>query len=211
LVFVNCAIAIWGLFLRPDSLVGQVVPADELHFVRTMAEYPVDSEANKGPELCELVGPFDDIVLAGDFVERLSSIDIRAELKELELSVGQSYWVYLAPLDSDREAHKVLGELQVKHVESYIVRKGRLTNSISLGMYTRELLAEARLREVALLGYEPVKEVIERKQIELWVMLLEGEGEKMSVFTWEKMLNGINFKERRQNLCLDLASSENIH
>ncbi|WP_185232262.1 SPOR domain-containing protein [Teredinibacter franksiae] len=164
-----------------------------------------------GVPLCEMVGPFGDAELAADFVERLAAMDVDSEIKELELPAGTRYQIYLPPADSRKSALRKLSELQAKKVDSYIIPKGELENGISLGMFSREDLSKEHMRAMEAIGLQPETNIIERTYWEIWTMLAQGEGGKMSSFAWARVMEGINDLERRQNFCLDVASQDNIH
>lgn len=161
---------------------------------------------HEGKLLCELVGPFEDGEQAADFVERLDAIEVAAEIKELELPAGPGYWVYLLPEPSRKEALRRLAELQAKRVDSYVIPKGDLENGISLGMFSKKLLADARVQSMRAIGLDPKVEEIERTYREIWAMLQPQEAGKMSELTWQRVTEGMNSLERRQNYCLDVAS-----
>lgn len=161
--------------------------------------------------LCEMVGPFKDTAAAEDFSSRLSAIDINGSIKDLELPAGPGYWVYLKPAENRRAALRRLAELQARGIDSYVIPKGEFENGISLGMFSQENLAKARLAEMVAIGLEPYLDTIERTYRETWVMLDPGEERKMSNLTWNRVMEGLNHLERRQNFCLDVASQDNIH
>lgn len=165
----------------------------------------------EGRPLCDMVGPFKDLAQAGLFLERLSAIDIAAETKELELPAGSRFQIYLPPEGSHKAALRKLTELQSRKIDSYIIPRGELGNGISLGMFSREELADQHLRKMRSAGLKPEKKVIERTYWENWVMLAPGEASKMSNLAWGRVMEGINDIERRQNFCLDVASQDNIH
>lgn len=171
----------------------------------------VDAPMSDGKPLCEMVGAFAAKRAAVDFVERLLAIDVRSEVKELDLPVGEGYWVYLKPTESRKEAYRKLGEIQSRGIDSYVIPKGDLENGISLGVYSQKSLAKERVRKMKVKGLEPLLKEIERTYREVWVMLKHGEGLKMSNLSWERALKGENNLERRQNFCLDVASPGNFH
>lgn len=170
------------------------------------APEPEPVKRHDGKPLCELVGPFGDMEKAEEFIEKLKGVEVSGGVKEIELPSGTGYWVYLKPLRNRKEALRRLSELQAKGVDSYVIPKGELENGISLGMFSQKGLADARLKEMSAVGLEPQLKEIERSYREIWVMLNQGEGAKMSKYTWENLLKGINMLERRQNYCLDVAS-----
>lgn len=156
--------------------------------------------------LCELIGPFESDEVAKNFVERLKAIEVVSSLKDIELPAGPGYWVYLEPLNNRQEAIRMLRELQAKRIDSYVIPKGDLVNGISLGMFSKKALSDARVKEMSAIGLSPKVEEIERFYREVWVMLEPGEDSKMSSLSWERAMEGIKGLERRQNYCLDVAS-----
>ncbi len=235
LCIVNIVIAVWGLFLRADDSfaageagvaktaelraagseqfdggqLDQAVhltsdspePFEEAPEVQLPSVLPGESKG-----LCELVGPFESRSNAENFSERLLSIDVKSTVENIELPAGQSYWVHLKPELNSDAAFRRLSELQSQGIESYVIRKGELQNAISLGVFTYKDLATRRLTSLKKMGLAPQITVVERTQIEVWVMLQPVEVQKMSEITWTRMLQGLRSQERRQNFCLDVAS-----
>jgi Sporulation related domain. len=160
-----------------------------------------------GKPLCEMVGAFAGRDAAEGFVERLAATyEIDSAVHELELPAGSRYQVYLVPEDSYRSALRRLSELQAKKVDSYIIPSGEFENGISLGMFSQEKLAKQHVADMKAIGLSPRLKVIERTYWEIWVMLNPGEGGKMTNLAWERVLEGLDLLERRQNFCLDVAS-----
>ena len=165
-----------------------------------------------GKPLCEMVGPFAGRDAAAGFVERLAATyEIGSAVRELELPAGSRYQVYLLPEDSYRSALRRLSELQAKKVDSYIIPSGEFENGISLGMFSQQKLAKQHAADMKAIGLAPRMKEIERTYWEIWVMLNPGEGGKMTSLAWERVLEGLDLPERRQNFCLDVASQDNIH
>lgn len=156
--------------------------------------------------LCEIVGPFSVDSEVEAFMERLSSIDVRSSRHELELSVGSNYWVLLPAKASRKEAQRELKKLQSLGVDSYVVPKGDYANAISLGMFTKKGLADAVVDNLKSKKYNPTLKVIDRTQIETWVMVSPQDADNMSDLTWNRVMKELNNQERRQNFCLDVAS-----
>jgi len=168
---------------------------------------PASTEVKK-PEkpLCEMVGAFRSKIDARGLTERLTAAGVASSLKEMQLPAGPGYWVYLEPVKTRKQAFDKLRQLQARGIDSYVIPKGDLANGISLGMFSQKNLAELRLKEMKREGLSPRLEVIERTYRELWVMLNPGEEAKMSQITWNRVLEGLDSVERRQNFCLDVAS-----
>ena len=232
LVGINLLILMWGLFLtggaaenasassgggssiagQAQDSVGRNTAVPELNAAGVLPD-PEKEKPNRVEvqPLCEIVGPFPDSREASNFMERLSAIDIASSEHQLELSAGSNYWVYLAPSTTRKDARRVLKDLQSQEVDSYVVPKGEYANAISLGMFTQKNLANAVVSKVVGLGFDPNLKVIDRTQVEIWVMVSSTDAEKMSDLTWERVMKEIKNQERRENYCLDVASKENIH
>lgn len=199
--------------LPPASVAGvDAETADQsakINAVSGSSRQPPIKKNNK--PLCALVGPFKDREGAAEFQQRLSAMDIRSNVKDVELPAGLRYQIYLPPEVSQKAALRKLAELQAKKIDSYVIPKGDLENGISLGLYSQKDLADQRLGEVQAIGLPAAIKVIERTYWEIWVMLEEGEGEKMSELAWSRVMDGINSIEKRQNFCLPVASDEKFH
>lgn len=166
---------------------------------------------DQAPSVCLMVGAFASVEEMQQFVLRLAALDVRAFEHAVELSAGEGYWVYLRPLVNRNEARRRLAELQARGVDSYIIPKGELENGISLGVFTRRDLAEARLAELSRQGLSPKLHNIERSYRELWVMLGEAEEHKLADSVWRSLMQENISLQRRQNLCSDVASAKNFH
>lgn len=163
------------------------------------------------PALCLMVGAFASAMDASEFMMRLAALDVMSYEHPVDLSAGEGYWVYLRPSTNRDEARRRLAELQARGVDSYIIPKGELENGISLGVFTRRDLAEARLAELTRLGLSVNLHNIERSYREHWVMLGESEEHKLDESVWRSLLQENISLQRRQNLCSDVASTKNFH
>lgn len=164
------------------------------------------SSPKVSPPLCKMVGPFDSEQTAATFTERLAVLDLAAQVRHVELSSGEGYWVHF-PAEASRDAaRRRLAQLQSRGVDSYMIPKGELKNGISLGVFSQKKSANAKVAELKAMGYEPEVRVIDRLYKEIWVVLDEGEEQKIAKSAW-KTLTQENFSlQERENLCLDVAS-----
>ena len=217
LVLINVLIAIWGFFRAEEERVDgvDVQQAERSSLPSLVAQSDVsnvlgDRSRSSGqenmPVLCLHVGPFASPADAEIVLKRLVSLDIDVVEKNVNLKVGESYWVHLPAASTVESAYKRLSELQSQKIESYVIAKGELKNAISLGVFTRKPLAEARLAELKSMGLNAQIKVSERYQQELWLMLKSDEEDKMSDASWRRVLDGFDQYERKQNLCLPVAS-----
>lgn len=225
LIAANVALFIWQVFAHPGA--GSVQPRSEINAPRSSVDADplvlldeldptaVHERADKivveQPALCFMVGAFATSEDAQEFIARLAALDVSAFEHPVDLSAGEGYWVYLEPLSNREEARRRLAELQARGVDSYIIPKGELENGISLGVFTKRDLAEARLNELVKMGLAPKLHDIERSYRELWVMLGEAEEVKLDESVWQSLLQENISLRRRQNLCSDVASAKNFH
>ncbi len=67
-----------------------------------------------GGELCLMLGPYEQLLQAEYAVERLTALGASAHIAPVEIQEGESFWVYLRPEMSEKEAVRRLYELQKK-------------------------------------------------------------------------------------------------
>ena len=167
-------------------------------------------QPQESPDLCLLIGPFKEEVSAKQMVGRLASLDIVVELRPIELQGKPDYWVHLPPQVTRKDAIKLLRELQVKKIDSFLITEGELENGISLGFFTEKARAEAVFEQRLKQGYEPVIKIVPRTSIEVWALLNRNEYPKFSDALWDTIKQGNQGLERRKNYCDKIASVDNF-
>lgn len=163
-------------------------------------------EKKSEQEFCTMLGPYGQLLQAEYAVERLSSLGVVARIAPVEIKDGESYWVYLKPEMSEKEAVRRLYELANKNIESHIIAKGELTNGISFGRFADYAEAEARSVEIKKQGYEPEIKMLPRIIQETWVVVDGGFAEKIDESVWVDLITKESGLEKRQNFCLGVAS-----
>ncbi len=156
--------------------------------------------------LCTMIGPYEQLLQAEYAVEHLSALGADVHIAPLEIKEGDSFWVYLNPEVSEREALNRLYELQKKNIESHIISKGELMNGISLGRYSRYEDAESRVQSIKTLGYEAQIKIIPKTIQETWVVVAAGSAEKLDSSVWVMLMEKQKGLEKRKNYCLGVAS-----
>lgn len=156
--------------------------------------------------LCQLVGPFAELLQAEYLVERLAALEVRANIRQLEVVDGRVFWVYLKPEMSEKEALRRLYEVQAKSIESYIISSGELANGISLGQFSDEDAAKNQQAKVRELGYAAEIKEVPKTHNEIWVDVKEQSGQKISTEQWGNLLKEEKAVERRENYCLGVAN-----
>lgn len=157
-------------------------------------------------ELCTMIGPYSQLLQAEYAVERLVALGAAAHITPVEIKEGESYWVFLRPEVSEKEALRRLYELQKKNIESHIITKGELMNGISFGRFADYVDAEARSNEIKQQGYEVDIKMLPKMIHETWVVIEAGFAEKIDETVWMDLLTKETVLEKRQNFCLGVAS-----
>lgn len=165
---------------------------------------PANSVSSR--ELCTMFGPYEQLLQAEYAVERLMALGINAHITPVEIQEGESFWVYLKPEMSEKEAVRRMYELQKKNIESHIITKGELTNGISFGRFADYAEAEVKLGEIKSQGYEASIKRLPKTIQETWVVIDAGFAEKVDESVWGDLLNKQSGLEKRQNYCLGVAS-----
>lgn len=205
-----------GASVPPLTLLSE----DEGALRRALAESPEKSQpkaasantrpAEEGPEICWQIGPFKEEVSGKLVVSRLAALDINLELQPMEVVDKPDYWVHIPPRVSRKDAIKLLKELQVKNIDSFLITEGELENGISLGFFTQLERAEKVLEQRKKQGYNAIIKTVPRAHTELWAVFNEGEYGKFSDTLWEKITKGNQGLERRKNYCDKIASAGNF-
>lgn len=167
---------------------------------------PVVPAAN----ICWQIGPFKEEISGKLVVDRLAALDIQLQLYPIEIADKPDYWVHIPPQVSRKEALKLLKELQIKKIDSFLITEGDLENGISLGFFTQLDRAEKVLQQRKKQGYSARIKTVPRTHTELWAVFNEGEYGKFSDALWDKITEGNQGLERRKNYCDKIASAGNF-
>lgn len=170
------------------------------------SEVPAVGDASLGTEFCTMIGPYGQLLQAEYAVERLIALGAVAHITPVEIKEGESYWVYLRPEVSEKEALRRLYELQKKNIESHIITRGELTNGISFGRFADYAEAEGRSSEIKKQGYPTDIKKLPKMINETWVVIDAGFAEKIDETVWADLLSKESTLEKRQNFCLGVAS-----
>lgn len=186
--------------LDSSALQGMVTAKEQARLAAAQAAVTAE------PPLCTLVGPFSELLRAEYFQERLAALDVVATVQDLEIPGEVSYWIYLPPRESRKQAFNELRELQAKGIDSYVIPRGELANGISFGMFSQPNLAKGRLEDMRSRGYPAELKEITRTYKETWVVAPSAEAGKLGPESWLQVMASENNLERRQNFCPPVAS-----
>ena len=182
------------------------LPSRKKEETATKVERNVAEGEQKSADFCTMIGPYSQLLQAEFAVERLASLGASAHITPVEIKEGESYWVYLEPEVSEKEALRRLYELQKKNIESHVITKGELASGISFGRYGDYGGAEKRASEIKQQGYEVDIKMLPKVIQETWVVVDSGFAEKIDESVWADLLTKESALEKRQNFCLGVAS-----
>ena len=108
----------------------------------------VESEVLGDSEVCWVLGPFSKGEVF-NVPDELAEVFWRREYYESDVD----YWVLLGPYSGQEQASDMLRELKRKKIDSYLIRKGEMENTISLGVFSEESRAERHAKSMRSKGY----------------------------------------------------------
>lgn len=147
--------------------------------------------------VCQTIGPFLARRDAERLVNELADAGPQAVIRVSQMQQPNGYWVFLPEMERGA-ARRTVRELQSKGVEDYYL--GR-QNVISLGLFSDRRTAEARRREIAVMGYEPRVEERLKSRDMYWVDLEEQEPSRVSDERWRTLLGPLADIRRQSVSC----------
>lgn len=111
---------------------------------------------------CLRWGPFESEAAVLEVQTTLADLLQRAEIVQRTIASDPDYLVYVGPLSSIEMARHTQQTLRSQNIDSQVIVAGPLLNSLSVGVFTSRLLADAHLQLVKDLGYPVSVEVLNR-------------------------------------------------
>ncbi len=119
---------------------------------------------------CFSFGPFDEVAKSNIAYEALFSMGIQAKLRVVNERRPKSYWVYIPPYSSLKEAEDAVEFLKKNKVrEYYIWLEDPLKYAVSLGLFTNLKTARNKVTQIKKLNLTPEMEVRFNELTEHWV------------------------------------------
>jgi hypothetical protein len=135
-------------------------------------------------EVCQTIGPFASEEVLNEGVAWLKERGRQGQVRSEKVKEQTGYWVYL-PAMAPELAQRATEDFEAKGVKDYY--RGR-RNEISLGIYSKEEIAERRRKQIVALGYEPVLAPRFRKRQQYWLDLRETAPEVLTDAEWAEYL-----------------------
>lgn len=185
----------------PGQQVQTTLPLDE---VKPVGE-------GVGTDRCYWVGPMPEEDDRAVFKARLTDFKVEAWDQVVEASGGWRYWIYLEPAASRAEAASQLAVLKKMGIDSYLILKGERKFGVSLGLFSRKVLADAKMEDIQKKGWTPKMDVFERTVKQWWVLARQNEVDALGDDVLGILLkNNPEIQINKKKCKLVLASAVNI-
>jgi len=182
LVLANIGLLMWATWYRegigesrqpnpvfhPEQMVPLSAPGVALRTRKNERTEPSLVAAKPRPR-CVSIGPFASAELADKAVLRLMEEKQIATRRSEERKLESSYWVYLAPFTSRKQAEQRLKELERLGIRDVLIMQDADGNpAISLGLFTQADNAQKRLQELAEKGVQAQQDIRYRTESLAW-------------------------------------------
>jgi hypothetical protein len=182
LVLANVGLLMWATWYRggvgearapnpvfhPEQMVPISAPGVALRLRKNERTEPSLVAAKPRPR-CVSIGPFASAELADKAALRLTEAKQIATRRSEERKLESSYWVYLAPFTSRKQAEQRLREIERLGIrETLIMADADGNPAISLGLFTHAENAQKRLQELAQKGIQAKQEIRFRTENLAW-------------------------------------------
>jgi hypothetical protein len=137
---------------------------------------------------CYSLGPILDEENSKRLEQKLKQNGFKPRHKAITDKEPKSYWVYF-PAEKTLEDTKALeNQLKIVNIEDYfIIRKGKYTNAISLGLYNGYSRAKLRVRDLKKLGFNPKVQTRYKKVTRHWLDFQETDTKRLKTSVWDKI------------------------
>ena len=135
---------------------------------------PANAElvANAVP-LCLHIGPFAETALVTQAETKLSELLLGFTHRTEEIKITTGYRVYLPPLASKEAAERKRQELtRLGFKDHAVIQEDDWRNAISLGLFSVEANAEARVRELVAKGVKAKVQPLLQNRTRIWLDLI---------------------------------------
>lgn len=172
----------------------------------------ISPQAVSDNNVCYWAGPLNSDTDGDVLLRRLKGLNVEALERVTRAQGDMRYWVYLPPMASKEKAQAELGALQDKGIDSYLIHRGERKNGISLGLFSRVQLAEAKEKEVKDAGWEATTDVYAQSVNQRWITASKKQLDAVGEGILPRMLKNKSDVTIIEKKCeLPVASHNNIH
>lgn len=133
---------------------------------------------------CLLYGRFSGMQQAQEIQRALRRSGVTATIVAEDVTGGADYWVYI-PVDSmTGDTARIIQELRMNKIDSFVFGEGELEGAISIGVFSRNDDAEAQVQRLERLGYDGRILDMPRLIRQYWLGLSEQDQGNIAGFDW---------------------------
>lgn len=137
---------------------------------------------------CYSLGPILDEKDSKKLEQSLKQTGFKPKHKAITDKEPKSYWVYFPVEKTLGDAKAVVEQLRIANVDDYfIIRKGRYTNAISLGLYNGYGRAKIRVGRLKKLGFNPKVQTRYKDVTRHWLDFQETDTKRLNTRVWENV------------------------
>lgn len=137
---------------------------------------------------CYSLGPILDEKNSKKLEQKLKQNGFKPKHKAITDKEPKSYWVYFPAEKSLEDAKAVENQLKIANADDYfIIRKGKYTNAISLGLYNGYSRAKIRVGRLKKLGFNPKVQTRYKEVTRHWLDFQETDQRRLKTSIWEKI------------------------
>lgn len=168
---------------------------DELKTAGLLPSLPSQSHtADK--YVCFALGPFKEVAMATPIALKLRDLGAITNNRRFEKQVATGFWVYLPQFESWKDARKKVMELESMGMKDmFIMGRGAMKNAVSVGLFTSETAARARMSRLVDLGEKPKMQTQFSNTPEFWIDIDVEAEQKNVVAAIEAIAKGLNLQE----------------
>lgn len=215
LLVINFSYLIWGVAFSEKSKVAEAIPQIQAKQTLTLLSelkgkidsndhqqvVKVDTGNSKNNPLdktlspsmapaktCYSLGPVLDEKESKKLEQKLKQNGFNPKHKAITDKEPKSYWVYFPVEKSLADAKAVVNQLRDANVDDYfIIRKGKFTNAISMGLYNSYSRAKIRMRKLRKLGFNPKVQTRYKDVTRHWLDFQETDAKRLDTNVWENI------------------------
>ena len=137
---------------------------------------------------CYSLGPILDENNSKKLEQKLKQNGFKPKHKAITDKEPKSYWVYFPAEKTLRDAKAVVNQLKIANADDYfIIRKGKYTNAISLGLYNGYSRAKIRVGKLKKLGFNPKVQTRYKEVTRHWLDFQETDQRRLKTSIWDKI------------------------
>lgn len=182
-----------------------------------LQDAPAQSLAQSADEIvteqalyCAQIGPFRNEEDAQNFANTYAQrMNLAVEVRQVP--AAPDYRVFLPPFASRELAISTQETLRAAFaankfsIDTYLVPRGELENSIALGLFSEQSNALNVQRQMQGLGYQVVVRTEEKQASEAWVLATDVESEAQFTQQWTQMRLSRSYIDAGEKLCETIA------